>query len=1151
MKVAGFYYPIRTFVCMFLSMMMLGGNGLMGHPNDTPENVTGSFPVTITNVIPPNPVCPGTHFSFVVDACIDPTLPFPAGGLTLSFDFPPGFTVIPVGLMQVNPPNPTIGFMNLQASDFAPCLSIPIILLPDPGLAAGSYMGIAGASGPNVCIDPNSLPMPNMVVVQPLTITKMASTPNPMRGTAFTYTIEVCNHDLSATNDVFVRDILDPNISFLSSPNFFEVTPGVHETPIFTLPAAMSPTMPTCTTLTMDVVIDAEACTQYTNCATVFHGPCSATACADVVPWDADYVIQGAFVNSNTVPIPVSASTVLIDGQLIIDNIYSIQGKDVTLTPGSSILITPALPGPSRLDISQSHLHGCNEMWGGIVIDGLGDTELIVRDGSLITDMQCGIVSRNGGRFEITNSVLDKNLRHVFVDQFGAAHNGFITGSTLSCTGPFLPYDPTNSTACFGWLPNTLSTRTVVGIQINQVAAISIGQDNIFDNIDKGIEIVGSNVTVTNNLFTNLHTGVYAEDSEVQMHTNTFDNMTFGNDLYRSDVVVTNSSYSNMVDPGSLTATAVAIRAEGPTIAPTTFNTLSVENSTLTGCNYGIFVQDHYHTEIRDNALSEMVSGIYIGNINARGGFNVDVIEGNTIEDMFLGGISVINRSYGNTYVRQHNELANTGFWGILLQSNLPTSVNGGFADIVSENTVLDAQVGIKISGYKNVHVNSNTVSTDPGIAPFGGGIMRGYDFANNVHLQAHYNTATNNSTNGTHQGFFHQLNSVTAMSCNEAELTGHGFMFDGLNAFTSFVGNSMQDAYSGLTLQNNGEIGDQPDQGAIPLGTNENEWDGSFGFAQTYTRNVSIGPWSEFHISTVPGSTMHPTSNLTDGGSLAIPFSQVSNPNLQDCEPPNNLQLRMAKYEAIANGTYPTSESNLLMYQYSLYHLIEMDSVSVDSSLIISAFYDSAEQATIGKFYKVDSLLDAEDFINAYTVNMPISSPHLIEQNIQLFNQIQLNYRLNQQTAYTIGQIDSLEYLAYQCPSEGGPAVIRARVILENQLVLQYDSETSWYEFPQDCETPEERFAESPFKNAELDPYLQFFPNPTTGMFNVTYPVEIENLSIEIVDLLGRNIRSLRLKKNVSSMAFDLRNLARGTYLVIWKKGQQIVKTERLLITN
>lgn len=469
----------------------------------------------------------------------------------------------------------------------------------------------------------------------------------------------------------------------------------------------------------------------------------------------------------------------------------------------------------------------------------------------------------------------------------------------------------------------------------------------------------------------------------------------------------------------------------------------------------------------------------------------------------------------------------------------------------MSENIVVDAQVGIKVSGYSNVHVNSNTVSTDPGIAPFGGGVMRGYDFANNTHLQAHYNTATNNSTNGTHQGFFHQLNSVTAMSCNEAELTGHGFMFDGLNAFTSFVGNSMQDAYSGLTLQNNGEIGDQPDQGAIPLGTNENEWDGSFGFAQTYTRNSTVGPNSWFYVSTASGTSFHPNQNLNDGTSFPIFFTQILNPDLQDCEPPNNLQLRMAKYEAIADGSYPTSPSNLLMYQYSLYHLLKMDSVSVDSSLIISAFYDSAEQATIGKFYKVDSLLDAEDFINAYTVNMPISSPHLIEQNIQLFNQIQLNYRLNQQTAYTIGQIDSLESLAYQCPSEGGPAVIRARIILENQLVLQYDSETSWYEFPQDCETPEERFAESPFKNAELGPYLQFFPNPTTGVFNVTYPVETENLSIDIVDLLGKKLRSLTLDKNASSMSYDLANLSRGTYLMIWKKGQQIVKTERLLITN
>ena len=1157
MKVLDFYCLIRTFLCIFLCLILIGGNSLMAHSDDTPENITGSFPVTITNIVPPNPVCAGDYFSFSVDACIDPTLPFPPSGLTLTFTFPVGFTVFGGGgstnlPLIVNPLFPHIGRVSLQASDFTPCFRVPIIVLTSATQGNGTYVGVPSVSGTNVCIDPNSSPMPDMVVAHPLTITKTASTLNPMRGATFTYSMEVCNPSMTASSNVFVRDILDPAFAFASSFDFNEVSPGVFETSIFTLPPAISPTTPSCTTLTMDVMVVAEACTAYTNCASVFHGPCSATSCVDVVPWDADYVISGPNLNSSNFPIPPTASTVLIDGQFIIDNIYLIQGKNVTLTPGSNILLTPALGTPSRLEILHSHLHGCDSMWGGILVDGNGDTELIVRSGSIIEDMQCGIVSRNGGRFEITGSFLDKNLRHIFVDQFAGAHNGFISGSTLSCSGTFLPYDLAVNAGCFGWLPTTLSTRTAVGIQIDQVEAITIGQGNIFDNADIGIEIRESNVTIANNEFSNLHTGVRAENSEVQIFTSIFDNMTFGNDLYQSDVVVTNSSYTNMVDLGTLTPTAAAIRAEGPLIVPTTFNTLSVENSTLTGCNYGIFVQDHYHTEIRNNTLSNMVSGIHIGNINARGGYNVDVIEGNTIEDMFLGGISIINRSYGNTFIRQQNELVNTGFWGILLQSNLPTtSINAGFLDIVSENTIVEAQVGIKVSGYSNIHVNSNIVSTDPGIGPFGGGRMTGYDFANNVNLQAHYNTSTNNTTNSNHRGFFNQLNSVMAMSCNEAELTGHGFMFDGLNAFSSFVGNSIQDSYTGLTLQNNGEIGHQPDQGAIPLGTNENEWDGSFGFAQTYTRNGSYGPDSWFYVSTPLGTTMHPTLNLTDQLGWEIQFSQRNPPDLQDCEPPNNLQLRMATYEAIVDGSYPTSESNLLMYQYTLYHLLEMDSVSVDSSLVISAFYDSAKQSVIGQFYQVDSLIDAGDLGNAALLNGGIASPHLIEQNLQHFNQIWLTYQLNQQTAFTTDQIDSLEVLAFQCPAEGGPAVIRARATLENRFILTYEEESPWYEFPDDCEISSERTVNPlPIPQGIAD-QLTPYPNPTAGRLNLRYPLGADDLSVKIVDLFGRKLRSLALDQELTAMSIDLSNIPEGMYLIIWQQGNKVLKSDKIMVTK
>jgi hypothetical protein len=71
-------------------------------------------------------------------------------------------------------------------------------------------------------------------------------------------------------------------------------------------------------------------------------------------------------------------------------------------------------------------------------------------------------------------------------------------------------------------------------------------------------------------------------------------------------------------------------------------------------------------------------------------------------------------------------------------------------------------------------------------------------------------------------------------------------------------------------------------------------------------------------------------------------------------------------------------------------------------------------------------------------------------------------------------------------------------------------------------------------------------YPNPTTGLFTVTFTQALKNASVELLDANGRIVQ--RHQKSGSKMSFDLSGVPSGLYLIVINENgrrfsQRIIK--------
>jgi hypothetical protein len=80
-----------------------------------------------------------------------------------------------------------------------------------------------------------------------------------------------------------------------------------------------------------------------------------------------------------------------------------------------------------------------------------------------------------------------------------------------------------------------------------------------------------------------------------------------------------------------------------------------------------------------------------------------------------------------------------------------------------------------------------------------------------------------------------------------------------------------------------------------------------------------------------------------------------------------------------------------------------------------------------------------------------------------------------------------------------------------------------------------------------EIKGFFRVFPNPANAFVIAKHPLS-NNADIKLIDLAGRVIQTVHVKRNAVQTDIDLRGVLKGTYKLMWSNGERS-ETQTLLI--
>ncbi len=460
------------------------------------------------------------------------------------------------------------------------------------------------------------------------------------------------------------------------------------------------------------------------------------------------HIFNDAPITSN-----ISAgSIVTINGIVEINSNISINAAMVYLGPNAKIIVNPT----RTLNITNKNtiFQACaSTMWDGIYI--MDNTATLIITDATIMDAKNAVFSQNGGVFNITGVIFNKNYKHIYVGPRQYAHNGNVKLSIFKCDATILPqYPPVNA------------TQTAIAIDIVQVANITIGaitqltDVNKFTQADIGISSFNSCVNIFNNKFENFIKGTpnfgqlrgYAIYSKYLVQTPKY-STTY---LYVGDQNTSSIFKSN--DFVNCTNGIYSYNTEGFVIKYNTFN-----NSSLATTQKGtaIFMEEPMHPtlttkQINDNTISNVQTGINLNTMN-QATVKRNIISGLLIYSNYQS--SGIKMDGGNTNLITCNTISNTslGAYTYGIRGNISLGT-------VSCNTITRMQNGIYYTGASSptALTRNNLYYCTYGIHLSQGGVIGSqgnatYSASNVWSNTGSFDLYTSSNTDGTQSQYYYK----------------------------------------------------------------------------------------------------------------------------------------------------------------------------------------------------------------------------------------------------------------------------------------------------------------------------------------------------------------------------------------------------------
>lgn len=892
---------------------------------------------------------------------------------------------------------------------------------------------------------------------------------------------------------------------------------------------------------------------------------CSASASTTVTVSNCLDCSTGTNLIGNISTSPASGAALRIPSNITISGNVTFTNNNVKILPGNSITVLPN----ATLNIVGSHFFGCESMWEGIKVQSGGKVNIqpyvvssIIQKTTLIEDALIGIdylpitTLQTTPVLQVNHATFNKNNTSIRIQGYTFSNPNSIfsiknslftcrqiyntttpniwpkTGDIKITNGTTDPLDKPyiNSNATTGFpltsMKAPLSLRSNVGLLISNVGTTSgsgpynyneliIGSTtaaeyNLFDNLNGGIDVLNSNITVQNCKFqdpkklvligipTGFAFGVNTNCNNLQKYRAQVMNECA---FYNMNRAVKIDYYNESLITGN------TIRSQR-----TISHSASASNYYIPG-RYGIYIRtnDYRNITMTNNTLYNIEKGIYVGTENVPlSSSPIIIIEQNTISASFPGFPGVNNSVFDAIQLVNVNSLPypatvnvfsnalNEVYRGILLQTWNRSTIN------VSTNTLtmLDQandpeQYGI---AFKNVSGGAikNTISLNF-ITGFTGsttysntsGIKIESSFSNHLECNNVFNTF-----NGLH---FKGNTTVTSTKRNTMNNNKYGFVLDGPGVSLGDQGASnapCDNIWSGTTWDPTGTVNGEF-KTLVTNGANAVS-------SEMYVRSTNLALPSSFNPNGSAHNISPSLSSMTYSpinSALFTAFGVATSCNSAYIPEDSTLvmeataaQMEMTVY-SIESSTL--TEEELAKQETDVYRSLDASPELLDESLTLQEFYDSTTITNKG------SLLNAE---KAYATGN-VSLTETILSSISPYDQIEYNYKLfyllslkNSDSTFT--QIDSLDLhnLAIACPDKDGNIVYQARS-LYNSIFASAET------FESNCnESPTKSLTNFTDVFSEKEIGITIYPNPNNGEFLVYVTDEsVTSLTAILRDVSGK----------------------------------------------
>jgi len=868
---------------------------------------------------------------------------------------------------------------------------------------------------------------------------------------------------------------------------------------------------------------------------------CNVTTVVPVVPECTDeFVYQNDTSNEDIIfSNIITRSNMVFNGLLTIKTDFTYQDCGiVNFAPGAKVIVKKG----ATLTIDNctfTSSNTCCKMWKGIELEP--GAKIIVKNNSVISQAEYGIIVNNGSVYDITDSYFRNNYISL---QVGTGVNTTNTGSKIFNTDFYSDAHDCGGTTYPNFLPKYEGQTTnpdalpLAGIKADKVSFMKFGSST---------PVTGGDVR-----FNNLMNGIISTNSVVYIQNSSFKNMPNGFGIYSDGGIISltglGGDYS--ASENTFENCGYGVYAKGCDLTVS-----SVRSSDDVGT--AVFYSESGMVHIHNNALGARHYGIR-GYNNPNGNA---VIEKNTI---FMSSNPVVSAcirldEFGldNPTTIDYNDLyLNHGRYGILFY--------GVHNALVKENYIL-MNHQYNIAGIRMHNSQKNTIQ------------------CNTIHALNRYNS--------NQSGMSLSLSPENTISCNWTSNQFEGMGISGPCSPLEIKGNVFNDHAFGLNLTFNGMMGVQENNG--------NQWNGNYTYYGAYLSGINSASAKANQVLFFDPSGSNTMPTTTNDVMQLDWFLDNGNPDefacdFYDCQPfiPIGENDRIEDEIVAENdsiGTEFVDPSNYFADRFLFDRLTENPDLMTGNS-ILQAFYNQKLYGSIGQFNEMnqeiedavswetvyhivyatnesmlrtaadslnimDSLvaygytgpstyeglnetianLNASNELlketieqiknfrieNAIDENAQIQFSDQYEENEAMVNNVYLETVASGRYELSAEQIYDLQQIVIQCPYTGGPSVYKAR-----SLYLLSDETADWDDDAiciSNGVQPRKALPESQFA---------LFPNPTTGKLTLKYRLgEEEKGLLNVYNTLGVLVFSAPLNNEEKQIDMDLTMLKPAMY--------------------